>query len=436
MKRHPTALHHYAIHATTFLISLVAQASIASESISSSVKANGHEPAAYPAKSGEDTRFASHYFVANTPRYGADRVEKKFINGWGIAIRPAGAGGHFWVTAKDVSYEYVGDVQRSADPALHTLHTDALKYVNLPVGGSEHFATGVVFSDSKTHFVVTQPVKDAEAITAPAKFLFASDGGIVSAWTERKKPDGTFDRPGKAVAVIDQSQEGAQFFGLAISHDYDTLYIADFGEKPSIKVFDGDFQPARISFDQPFDENKNGRVDPGEYAPFNIQAITTPGGKHHLFVAYAKTQACPEEEVKRNTCKAGDLFVGEEDTSTPGLGRIAEFTEEGRLVKRWEDGGKLSAPWGFAFAPETWGTLSGALLVSNLGDGTIAGYHPATTAFIDYVRDAKGQPIMHEKIWGILFGNGESLGDKDALYFAAGPKDETHGVFGSIRPVR
>jgi hypothetical protein len=34
-----------------------------------------------------------------------------------------------------------------------------------------------------------------------------------------------------------------------------------------------------------------------------------------------------------------------------------------------------------------------------------------------------------------LFGNGESLGDKNALYFAAGPKDETEGLFGSLRPV-
>jgi hypothetical protein len=41
-----------------------------------------------------------------------------------------------------------------------------------------------------------------------------------------------------------------------------------------------------------------------------------------------------------------------------------------------------------------------------------------------------------DKIWGILFGNGESLGDTNALYFAAGPKDETDGVFGSLRPVK
>lgn len=382
------------------------------------------------------SHFVQHNFVANKKSYQPDVVEKNFVNGWGIAIRPAGAGGHFWVTAKDISYEYVGDVQHSPNKKLRKLHTDGLKYVKLPIGGVDNFATGVVFSDSKEDFVITQKIKGAEPVTAPAKFLFASDGGIISAWTERKKEDGTFDRSGDAISVIDQSKEGAQFFGLAISHDYDMLYAADFGYKPAIKAFDGKFRPASINFEQPFDENQNGKVDAGEYAPFNIQALKNADGENHLFVAYAKTQACPDEEVAKKTCSKSELFVGEEDTSKPGLGRVAEFTEAGKLVKRWNDDGKLSAPWGFAFAPESWGKFAGALLVSNLGDGTISAYNGKTTEFIDYIRDTKGVPIKNDKIWGILFGNGESLGDKNALYFAAGPEDETDGVFGSIRPVR
>ena len=380
--------------------------------------------------------FVEHNFVANKASYKSDMVEKDFVNGWGIAIRPAGAGGHFWVLAKDTSYEYVGDVQSSTDEKLRKLHTDNLKHVKLPIGGKDNFATGVVFSDSKEDFVITQQVKGAEPVTAPAKFIFASDGGIISAWTERKKEDGTFDRAGEAITVIDQSKEDAQFFGIALSHDYSKLYAADFGSHPSIKVFDGKFRPMNISFEMPFDDNKNGHVDASEYAPFNIQAIKTAEGDNHLFVAYAKTQTCPKAEVKKGTCKKGELFVGEEDTRKPGQGRVAEFTEEGMLVKIWKDGSKLSAPWGFAFAPQSWGQFAGALLVSNLGDGTIAAYNSNTNEFIDYLRDAKGKPIKNEKIWGMLFGNGESLGDKDALYFAAGPKDESDGVFGSIRPVR
>ena len=380
---------------------------------------------------GENNRYQQTNLIANRVKYKpAVAIDKKLINAWGIAIRPAGAGGHFWVAGKDVSFEYVGDVQGSSDEKLRTLHTDALKYVAVPTGGDENMTTGVVFSDSTKNFVITQDIKGAEPITAPAKFIFVSDGGIISAWTERKKPDGTFDRAGEAVSVIDQSKDGAQFFGAALSKRYDRLYVADFGAAPGVKTFDGTFAPTNITFDMPFDENKNGKVDAGEYAPFNVQSFG-----NRVFVTYAKTQSCPTEEVAKKTCGKGELFVGEEDTAKPGYGRVAEFYEDGDLVAVWNDGGKLSAPWGLAFAPENFGALSGALLVANFGDGTIAGYDAKTREFIDVMRDGKGKPIAIDKIWGLIFGNGASLGDANALYFSAGPKDEADGIFGSLRVI-
>ncbi|MFO1242785.1 MAG: TIGR03118 family protein [Rickettsiales bacterium] len=389
----------------------------------------------YMALGAEKNAYKEERFVANKKNYSAQKVEPDMVNAWGIAIRPKGAGGHFWVTAGNTSYQYVGDVRKSADTALQKLHVDSLPYVKLPVGAKENFATGVVFSDSDKNFIITQKLEDSKDITAPAKFLFASDGGLVSAWTERKKADGTFERSKMADTVIDQSADGAQFFGLALNHDYSKLYVADFGAKPGIKVFDGTFRPALLTFDQPFDENKNGKVDPGEYAPFNIQALTTPQGEHHLFVTYAKTQPCPVEEVKAGSCSKDELFVGEEDTSKPGQGRVAEFTEEGKLVSIWKDGGKLSAPWGIAYAPENFGALSGRLLVANFGDGKIAAYDAKSREFVEFLKDEKGRDKVIDKVWGIVFGNGESLGDANALYFAAGPDDEKDGLFGSLRPV-
>jgi uncharacterized protein (TIGR03118 family) len=174
-------------------------------------------------------------------------------------------------------------------------------------------------------------------------------------------------------------------------------------------------------------------VDAGEYAPFNIQGLTTPAGDYRLFVTYAKTQACPEEEVAKGTCAKGALFVGEEDTAQPGSGRLAEFDENGKLIATWNDGGHLSAPWGLAFAPKDFGALSGSLLVANFGDGTIAAYDPKTKTFLDYLRNDKSNAAKIDKIWGLTFGNGASLGDSNALYFTAGPNDEKDGVFGSLR---
>lgn len=379
-------------------------------------------------------RYIREHLVANKPSYRPKfNVERTFINAWDIAIRPAGAGGHFWVTAKDISFEYVGDVKQASDSKLRTLYQDDLKSVKLPIGGQDKFATSVVFNDSKDTFVITQSVKNAPPITAPAKFLFASDGGIISAWTERKREDGTFDRARVANPVIDHSKSGAQFFGLAINQNYTRLYAADFGEKPNIKVFDGQFQPLPIVFENPF--ITNGIFQPGDYAPFNVKSLTLPNGEERIFVAYAKTQSCTPEGIKNKDCKAGELYPGEEDTSQPGYGRLVEFTPEGTLVTVWEDGGHLSAPWGLAIAPKDFGALSGMLLVSNFGDGTIAAYDPQTRQFVDVMRDAKGEPIKIDKIWGILFGNGMSLGDSNALYFAAGLNDEKDGLFGSLRPL-
>lgn len=379
----------------------------------------------------EDTnRYVNTPLIANHKKYKPTiGVDKKLINAWGIAIRPAGKGGHFWVAGNNISFEYVGDVQQSSDEKLRSLHSDALKYVNLPVGGKDNVATGVVFSDSSSNFVITQNIPNAEPVTAPAKFMFASDGGIISAWTERKKSDGNFDRAPESLTVIDQSKDGAQFFGLALSKNYDRMYVANFGAAPAIKIFDGEFKPLNITFDMPFDDNKNGKVDAGEYAPFNVQSFDG-----HVFVTYAKTQACPKEEIKKKTCAKDGLFVGEEDTSKPGYGRLAEFDEDGKLIAVWNDGGKLSAPWGLAFAPDNFGAISGALLVANFGDGTIAAYDPKTREFKDVLRDAKGKPVIIDKIWGLIFGNGESLGDANALYYSAGPRDEQDGLFGSLRP--
>jgi hypothetical protein len=47
--------------------------------------------------------------------------------------------------------------------------------------------------------------------------------------------------------------------------------------------------------------------------------------------------------------------------------------------------------------------------------------------------DASGKPLVIEKLWGLAFGNGVSLGDADSLYFTAGPNEEQDGIFGRLR---
>lgn len=98
----------------------------------------------------------------------------------------------------------------------------------------------------------------------------------------------------------------------------------------------------------------------------------------------------------------------------------------------WDDRGLLNAPWGVTFASDGFGIYSGDLLVGNFGDGSIVAFDLATHTAIDYLRDVQGNIILIDGLWGLQFGNGASLGRADALYFAAGPHDETEGLFGRL----
>ncbi|UUZ68647.1 hypothetical protein LP416_01360 [Polaromonas sp. P2-4] len=72
-------------------------------------------------------RFTQANLVANQASYRATFTEADFVNAWGIAIRPQGAGGHFWVGAGGTSWEYVGDVQASSTASYRTFFQDGLK---------------------------------------------------------------------------------------------------------------------------------------------------------------------------------------------------------------------------------------------------------------------------------------------------------------------
>ncbi len=75
-----------------------------------------------------------------------------------------------------------------------------------------------------------------------------------------------------------------------------------------------------------------------------------------------------------------------------------------------------------------------ALLVGNFGGhDRIAAYGIARNRFIGFSQDPEGRLIEIEGLWGPQFGNGASLEDANALYFAAGPKDQTQGLFGVLR---
>jgi uncharacterized protein (TIGR03118 family) len=376
-------------------LALVATASACSSSSGSDAAAASSQAAHRDSAPG----YAQTNLVANWAAYKPQIVEPGLQNAWGISMRPAGAGGHFWVTANATgkSFEYVGDVNGDK------LHADDLKVVDVPkAGGGDGTPTGTVFNDHGTGFVISQQIPGEGKVTQPAKFLFATDDGLVTAWTEVKHDDGTFSRPTDSVVVHDASNAGASYLGMAISPANDRLYLADFGAKPGLVVLDDTFKPVKdAGFASPF---------PKEYQPFNVQTIGDS-----VFVTYAAWGSPGEEEA------------------APGEGRVAEFTADGRLVREWDGGRYLNAPWGIAKAPDTgFGKYDGDLLVGNFGDGTIAVLDSTTHKAVDFLRRPDGHRVEIDGLWGLTFGNGESLGEKDALYFAAGPGPEADGIFGRL----
>jgi uncharacterized protein (TIGR03118 family) len=427
--------------------------------------------------------YASQTFVASAASYDPQlSVIPSFIDAWGIAIRPPGQPGHFWVLSGNKSYEYLGDVTgKVVAPCtapsllcadLAPLPTNTVTFPDFPldpVSGDpdiiNNHATGVVFSSVATNFVITQtpsaPSTNTSPITAGAKFLFATNYGAIYAWTERQHADGSgYDRADTAVKIFDSRDNPAdcgQFYGMTVNETVGRLYVADFGRDTSgacnnasavatlpasfrIRIFDSTLNSdgtlreitstvnAGQAFVNPLVGQPN-NIKAGDYVPWNVAAIGTS-----IFVAYVQVQQDP--------AAADGVPFPANEVHGPSAGRIVEFDADGKFIAQWNDGGRLNAPWGMTLAPATFGSASNRLLVGNFGDfdeggshGAIAAFDTATRKVVDVLRDTTGKPLLVPGIWGMVFGNGYTLGDANALYYAAGPNAELDGLFGVIRQV-
>ncbi|MEV5835965.1 TIGR03118 family protein [Nocardia sp. NPDC052112] len=402
----------------------------------------------------DGNHYAQTNLAANNAEFKAQYTFPDMVNAWGLADRPKGAGGHFWVGAGGKSFQFVGDVGASADPKVQKLFQDPLKIVTIPGADADTSdksigkTTGVVFNGAPITsdlFVVRDQPVDVDGapvpLTGSSRFIFATDSGKISAWTEQGPEGAIIRHDGPANLVFDGESQGMAFFGIALAPSGDKLLAADFGESPQIRTFDKDWQLIpTVGFANPFatgDQidaaapDKGKTAKPGDPAPFNV---TTIGNR--VFVSYADTKPDEQDASKFDKAEEDSLDKDQEKDANgkPAKGKVAEFDGNGKLVRILDDGGRLNAPWGVTVAPANFGPLSGKLLVGNFGGlGHVLAYDDATGKFVDYLRDEKGQPVEIEGLWALMFGNGESLGDADSLYFTAGPDDEKEGLFGKLR---
>jgi uncharacterized protein (TIGR03118 family) len=308
----------------------------------------------------------------------ADVVDPDLVNGWGIV---ASATSPWWVSDNGTSKS-----------TLYNGNTNAKLGLVVTVPGAP---TGIVFNGTAADFQVT-----AGGVTTGSRFIFATDDGQIAGW------NGT-----GTAAISAASPPDAVYLGLAIGSTAGSqhLYAANFAAG-RIDVFNRTFGDGSGDLAGDF-------TDPGipnGFSPFNIQNI---GGQ--LYVAYAAVNpAEPDEEL------AGE-----------GLGYVSAFGTDGTFHGRVASRGELNAPWGMAMAPSTFGKFSGDLLVGNFGDGRIHAFRWSEGNGWEAHGVIKGtdhRPISIDGLWGIGFGNGAQSGPTSTLFFAAGPDDEEHGLFGSI----
>ena len=181
---------------------LLATAATATASLVSAIPGVGHARSVVPVLAKRNA-YQQANLAASKKSYNAKFTFDGMVDAWGIAIRPAGAGGHFWVTAGGTSYQFVGDVTASATPLLQTLYQDGLKEVYIPASDALTTAaslgkvTGTAYNGAlitSNLFRVTAQSATVSgkpvAFDGSARFVFVTDSGTISAWTDRAA-DGT-----------------------------------------------------------------------------------------------------------------------------------------------------------------------------------------------------------------------------------------------------
>jgi uncharacterized protein (TIGR03118 family) len=334
--------------------------------------------------------FSATKLVADTAGGGALNTDANLVNAWGIAFGPTSPA---WVANNHSETSTLYDGNGVAKSLI----------VGFPSSpGTSFDPTGMVYNGS-TDFVVT-----SGANSAPARFIFVGEGGMLAGWSSGADPT-------NAITVY-TAADGAVYKALAIANNGsgNFLYATDF-VNGKVDVFNATFArqtPSATSFTFS-DPNL-----PTGYAPFGIQALKTgAGGATQIYVSYAKQGTPPSID----------------NVNGAGLGQVDVYDTNGQFVKQIVPSGRrLNAPWGMALAPANFGTLSNALLVGNFGDGMIDGYDVASGAYLGTIADSTGSAFAVPGLWAIAFGNDAANQPRDTLFYAAGTNNEANGEYGRI----
>lgn len=319
--------------------------------------------------------------TSNQPNV-APKMDKQLVNAWGLA---RGATSPWWVSdnVTGLSSLYNGN------GVLQFLGPFSAVVIPWAQGNQVGSPSGIVFNGHGKFDVSEGNVSESSV------FLFSTNDGLIAGWNPKVDL-------GHAIVAVDNSKGGSFYTGLAITNNStgpNFIYAAD-AANDRVDIYDDGFVLVG-SFSDP--------NLPATFAPYGIRDIN-----HQLYVTFASTGTAP----------GGILDV---------------FSETGGLLKRLVGvNGPLNQPWGIALAGPSFGPFSNALLVSNnLPKGTIVALDPSTGKLLGKLTDQSGHVIQIDQLWGIDFGGGTTdNGQKNQLFFTAGPNGYGNGLFGRIQFVK
>jgi uncharacterized protein (TIGR03118 family) len=309
------------------------------------------------------------------------RTDADLVNAWGLAASDTGP---WWVAGNGT-----GQVPAYDGSGAQAAPTFAVPPAR---GQTEANPTGIVFNGGKGF-----AVKSGHT-SAPAEYVIATENGTIAGWNSNVDPN-------NAITEVDNSAGGAVYKGVALAKGKKQtfLYAADF-HNARVDVFDSSFKAVTMKAGAFTDTHL-----PAGYAPFNVANIDG-----NLYVTYALQDADAHDDV-----------------GGPRHGFIDIYNTSGALIKRFASRGSMDSPWAVVAAPESFGKFGGDILVGNFGNGLISAFS-RKGKFQGFLTDATGNSLSVPGLWGLAFGNGNASGPTSMLYFAAGPQEESHGLFGSI----
>jgi len=326
---------------------------------------------------------------------GAPNINPELINAWGLVQLGTSP---IWLSDNGTG--------------LSTLYTGTGTQLGLIVvvpglGGAQGTPAGIVGNiGASSDFMFTNATNGR---SGRAIFIFASLDGSIAAWNPGV---GGTDQAGHSLATIPegfQPKAGASYTGLAIATNRQGqtfLYAADDSANREVDMFDSSFKLVQ-SFSDP--------AIPRNFTPYGIQEIDSPAGPQ-IWVTFTAL----------NKAQGGFVDV---------------FNTDGTLAQHFAVNGPLHSPWGIAKAPVDFGPLSNAILISNNTSRGRVNAFDASGAFLGPLRDANGNAIEIDNLWGIQFGHdgGAPNGGRVAtphnfLFFTAGPNSYANGLFGVIMP--